>query len=130
MKIPFTKEIRVKAEDIDELNHVNNVRYIQWIQDISVEHWYSATKDILSKHYIWVVASHYIEYKRSAVLNDKLIIETYVKDFDGSISNRVVNIKNSDTDKINVTALTKWCLIDPETRRPLRIPDEILSLGL
>lgn len=130
MKKPFTKEIIVKNKDIDELNHVNNVRYIQWIQDISVEHWYSATKNKLSKHYIWVVASHYVEYKRSAVLDDKLTIATYVKDFDGSISNRVVNIKNSDTGKIYVTALTRWCLIDPETKRPLRIPDEILNLGL
>jgi acyl-CoA thioester hydrolase len=127
---PYKKEIVVTTEDIDGLNHVNNVRYVQWIQDISVEHWYIATKNKLSKEYIWVVASHYIEYKRSAVLYDKLIIETYVKDFEGSLSHRVVNIKNSDTGKAIVKALTKWCLVDQKTQRPLRIPDEILNVGL
>ncbi|MBL4725030.1 MAG: acyl-CoA thioesterase, partial [Lutibacter sp.] len=27
----FSKEIVVQKTDIDELNHVNNVRYVQWI---------------------------------------------------------------------------------------------------
>ncbi|MCJ7801318.1 MAG: thioesterase, partial [Candidatus Marinimicrobia bacterium] len=61
-------------------------------------------------------------------LNDKLTIETYVEKFEGSISHRIVKIKNSDTDKINVKATTKWCLIDPETKRPLSIPNEILNI--
>ncbi|MGC1514312.1 MAG: acyl-CoA thioesterase, partial [Maribacter sp.] len=29
----FKKELIVKEEDLDDLNHVNNVRYVQWIQD-------------------------------------------------------------------------------------------------
>ena len=128
MKTPFIKIIKVTSKDIDELNHVNNVRYIQWIQDISIEHWYSAIKNKLSKQYIWVVASHYVEYRRSAVLNDKLSIETYVEKFEGSLSHRIVEIKNSNTGKMNVKALTKWCLIDPETKRPIPIPDEILNI--
>ncbi|MCJ7756968.1 MAG: thioesterase, partial [Gillisia sp.] len=27
--------IKVTKEDLDELQHVNNVRYVQWIQDIA-----------------------------------------------------------------------------------------------
>ena len=33
------KSIRVSAQDLDDLQHVNNVRYLEWIQDISKEHW-------------------------------------------------------------------------------------------
>jgi acyl-CoA thioester hydrolase len=130
VKKSYTKEILVSSEDIDELDHVNNVRYIQWIQDISTEHWFYASKNKLSKKYIWVVASHFVEYKHSAVLNDKLLIETYVEKFVGSLSHRIVTIKNSVNGQTIVKAVTKWCLIDPETKRPMRIPAEILNLDL
>jgi len=129
MKDTYTKKIKVSPEDIDELNHVNNVRYIQWIQDISTEHWFSATKNKLSKKYIWVVASHFVEYKRPSFLNEELVIETYVEKFEGTISERIVTIKNGNTQKINVKATTRWCLIDPDTKKPLRVPDEILKIG-
>ena len=129
MKKSYKKEIIVVKDDLDALNHVNNVRYIQWIQDISIEHWFRVSKNKLSKQYIWVVASHFVEYKRSAALNDKLTIETYVEKFEGSLSCRVVIISNAETDKINVKALTKWCLIDPKSKRPIRVPDEILRLN-
>jgi len=124
----YTKEIIVKEDDIDELNHVNNVRYVQWIQDISKDHWFSSIKGKLSTPYIWVVASHFIEYKSSALLNDELSIETYVEKFEGAMSYRHVEIKNSKTNRIIVKALTKWCLIDFKTKKSKQIPSEILEL--
>ena len=74
MNNSYKKEIDVAKYDLDELNHENNVRYIQCIQDISTQHWFKASKNKLSKQYIWVVASHFVEYKRSATLNKKLTI--------------------------------------------------------
>jgi len=124
----YSKEIIVKKDDIDVLNHVNNVRYVQWIQDISTDHWFSSIEGKLSSNYIWVVASHFIEYKSSALLNDKLIIETYVEKFEGSMSYRHVEIRNSITNRIIVKALTKWCLIDFKTKKSMQIPTEILEL--
>jgi len=35
----YEKTLTVVTEDLDELAHVNNVRYLDWIQDISKEHW-------------------------------------------------------------------------------------------
>lgn len=129
MKTPFQKNITVTQDDIDGLNHVNNVRYVQWIQDVAVDHWRSATKDKISKKYIWVVASHHIEYKSSALLNEVLTLETYVKSFSTSTSHRVVEIRNAKTNKICVKALTVWCLVNPETMRPMAIPREILEIS-
>lgn len=126
----YAKEIIVKKDDIDVLNHVNNVRYVQWIQDISTDHWFSSIEGKLSTNYIWVVASHYIEYKSSALLHDELSIETYVEKFEGSMSYRHVEIKNKKTNRIIVKALTKWCLIDFKTKKSMQIPSEILELEL
>lgn len=124
----FSKEIVVQQNDIDELNHVNNVRYVQWIQEISKDHWFSLIKNKITTQYIWVVANHFIEYKSSALLNDHLSIETYIKDFEGPFSHRVVEIRNAKTNRIIVKSLTKWCLIDLKTKKPLIVPEEILNL--
>jgi len=35
----YEMELKVTKEDLDELQHVNNVRYVQWIQDIAKAHW-------------------------------------------------------------------------------------------
>ena len=35
----YEMEIRVTKDDLDELQHVNNVRYVQWIQDIAKVYW-------------------------------------------------------------------------------------------
>ena len=124
----FLKEIVVQKTDIDELNHVNNVRYVQWIQDISKDHWFSLIKNKITTQYIWVVASHFIEYKSSALLNDILSIETFIEKFEGPFSYRVVEIKNTKTNRVVVKSLTKWCLIDMNTKKPLIVPKEVLNL--
>lgn len=128
MELRYKKEIEVTKEHIDELNHVNNVVYVKWIQDISREHWCDVLEPGLSRTYIWVVVNHFVEYKRPSLLGDTLIAETYIQNLEGSTSNRVVEFRNAKTNKIVVQAVTKWCLLDSDTKRPLRIPQEIMDL--
>ncbi|GGI57873.1 acyl-CoA thioesterase [Winogradskyella haliclonae] len=59
----FQKEIIVAQTDLDQLNHVNNVRYVQWVQDIAEAHWLkNASKEILDNYY-WFLVKHTIDYK-------------------------------------------------------------------
>ena len=37
----YTKTISIPKSAIDENGHVNNVTYVQWMQDIAVEHYAS-----------------------------------------------------------------------------------------
>ncbi len=121
---------KVEESDIDELNHVNNVRYLQWVQEIATEHWCDVIEKHLSKEYIWVVKSHFIEYKRPSYLGETLKIVTYIKNYKGYISTRIVEIYNAETNRLNVKTATDWCLYNSETKKPMRIPDEILSLNI
>ncbi len=43
----FTLEISVRASDIDEQNHVNNIVYLRWVQEAAYAHW----KTLGSKEY-------------------------------------------------------------------------------
>ena len=124
----FEKKITVQQDDLDELDHVNNVRYLQWVQDIAKAHWQqNVNKEILDK-FFWVVISHYIEYKGAALLNDKILLKTYVTRSEGVTSTRIVEMYRASDDKLLVKASTNWCLMDMQSKRPTRITPEIVKL--
>ena len=124
----FEQSITVTQEDLDDLNHVNNVRYVQWVQDIAKAHWMQNTsKDILDS-YFWVVVSHHIEYKGSAILGDVVQLNTYVTKSEGVTSIRKVEMYHKTSGRLLVKAETVWCLMDMKSKRPTRIPEEIAIL--
>ena len=123
----YEKTIEVKESDLDDLQHVNNVRYLEWIQDISREHWErNVSKEVRDK-VAWVVSSHYIQYKGEARLGDRIRIKTFISETKGAISVRAVEMRLEDTDKLLLESRTEWCLLDAEIFRPMRISEEIRS---
>lgn len=124
----FHKQITVSKADLDQLNHVNNVRYVQWVQDIAEAHWLkNASKDMLD-NYFWVLVKHTIDYKGQAFLNDTIAIKTFVTVSEGVTSVRKVEMYNQSTKKLIITSETKWCLLDDKTQRPTRITPKIADL--
>lgn len=124
----FEQTITVQQQDIDDLNHVNNVVFVQWVQDIASAHWnVLATPEIQSK-YAWVVLKHEIEYFSPAVLHDVLMVKTWVEKSEGVRSERHVEFYQQESNKLVVRAKTMWCLLDARTMRPRRIESDILTL--
>ncbi len=124
----YEKIITVKASDLDELKHVNNVQYVQWIQDIAKEHWENRASEEILTTYFWVVIRHEIDYKKQAFLNDELLIETFVGEHTHVTSQRLVNIKNKTTGNVLVQAKSTWCLMDYKTKKPVKISPEMLRV--
>ena len=63
----YTKAITVQKEHLDELNHVNNAVYVQWVQEIASVHWLSKQPEVPAQQAYWVVLEHSIKYKRQAI---------------------------------------------------------------
>ncbi|MEL4308459.1 acyl-CoA thioesterase [Joostella sp. CR20] len=124
----FTQIITVKEDDLDDLQHVNNVRYLQWIQDIAKAHWQTEATQHMLDNYIWMVLNHYIEYKGQAFLNDEILLKTYIKKAEGVTSTRIVEVYNNTTEKLLVSCKTNWCLIDKNSLRPIRLTDDLKNL--
>jgi len=124
MKV-LEKKILVSKNDLDDLNHVNNVVYIQWIQKIAKEHWEKLASNEILDNYYWVLLEHQIKYLYPALLNDKIRIKTYIDKTEEIKSSRIVEIYNNDTNRLLVNSRTIWCLINSKTNKPVRIPDEI-----
>ena len=124
MKV-LEKEIIVSKNDLDELNHVNNIKYVNWILEIAKIHWRSLVSDETLGNYHWVLLEHQIKYLHPALLNDRIRIKTYIEETKEIKSSRIVNIYNKDTDKLLVTSRTIWCLINSKSGKPTRITNEI-----
>jgi acyl-CoA thioester hydrolase len=118
----------VISEDLDDLMHVNNVRYVQWVQDIAKAHWEAATTPLQQHDNIWVLVSHHIDYKAAAKLNDKIHLKTYVTRSEGVTSTRLVEMYHKGTKRLIVKSETKWCLLDALTKKPKRITAEIVDV--
>jgi len=117
----------VSSNEIDELNHVNNVVYVQWANDIAMDHWQQvATQEILDQ-YDWVMIKHCIEYKRSAMLGDNILIKTQVGRATNVRYERFIEIYNKDTMKLLAKTTSDWCAID-KTGKPVRISQELRDL--
>lgn len=124
----YFKEITVSEKDLDDLEHVNNVRYVQWIQDISKEHWQKVAPKEIQENIIWVVMTHYITYKSPAFLHDNINVSTYIKESKGAKSTRIVEMSHGITNKPILRSSTEWCLIDKHTEKPIRISEKIKVL--
>jgi len=128
--LSITYSLIVNESHIDELEHVNNVVYVGWIQDAAVMHWRKVVSETIQNKYVWVIVRHEIDYKAPAKLHDELIIKTYVIDAHHVTSRRKVEIRRKSDNKLLVEGLTTWCLLDAKTLRPTRITDEIRNYFL
>jgi acyl-CoA thioester hydrolase len=127
MKI-FEQTITVLQQHLDDLNHVNNVVYLQWVQDVAAAHWNSLAPAELKQKYSWVVLKHEIEYLGQAFLGDSLTVKTWVNKSAGVRSERHVEFYQYKTNKLLVRAKTNWCLLDAVTMKPRGIENDILGL--
>jgi acyl-CoA thioester hydrolase len=124
----FQSEITVPESAIDNLKHVNNVVYLQWVQDVAEQHWNESTDSALREKLAWVVVNHFIEYKAPAFEKDLLILKTWVENYSGVTSERHTEILRKADNKLLAKAKTLWCLLDKITGKPLRITDDLRAL--
>jgi acyl-CoA thioester hydrolase len=119
----FYLPITVAPEDIDELNHVNNIVYLRYVQDAAIGHWKTVPQEIVSQ-IIWMARRHEIDYLKQAFLGEELVAKTWVDDFVGVKSIRHCEIKRGE--EILARSVTHWISLDAQTLRPKRITEEIV----
>jgi len=118
---------KVSTEEIDDLDHVNNVVYVQWANDIAVKHWLDVATEKILETYDWVMTKHCIEYKRAAVLGDEILVKTQVGRATNVRYERFIEIYNKETMKLLVKTVSDWCAID-KSGKPVRISQELRDL--
>lgn len=121
----FKIEIVVEEHHIDDLKHVNNVTYLEWVQHLANQHWLArATPELLK--YKWVVLNHYIEYKRPAFLGDTITAGTFIGKTQGVRCERFAEFYKDD--QLLAKARSEWCMVEGESLKPVRVPENMYQL--
>ncbi len=125
----FNDEFTVPEAVIDGNGHVNNVAYVQWMQDVAIRHATALTRagEIGDKIGTWVARSHYIEYLRPAFAGDRVQASTWIADLRRVRARRRYEFVRQSDGVMLAKGETDWVFIDATTGRPQSIPEEIKS---
>ena len=126
----FCHSFTVSQETVDQNGHVNNVHYVQWMQDVAIRH-YENMGGIPPTEAIgatWVVRSHHIEYLSPAFAGDEIEVHTWVVNLRRVRSLRRYEFIRKQDGILLVKGETDWVLVDVKTGYPKAIPREISSI--
>lgn len=127
MNGPVFTQTRVICEaDMDEMQHVNNVVYLKFLQEVAISHWDSLAPQEMRDNIRWIVRRHEIEYLHPARLHDRIELITWVSSAAGVSSERCYEIRLNG--KVIVKACTLWIAVNPVTQKPLRISEAVKQL--
>ena len=124
----YSTTIKVTAEHLDDVQHVNNVIYVQWMQDIASMHWNAFASDKLKDQVLWMIKRHEVDYYNQAFLNDELLMTTWTGEYTNVTWKRHYEIIRPADNKKIITAASVWIPLDRTTQRPRRIDDELINM--
>ena len=120
---PYYYPILIEPADIDFMGHVNNARYLGWVQDAVLSHWHKlAPADAVAAHG-WVALKHEITYRKPAFLDDEVIAKVVLESIQGARAFYQTVVKRGET--VLAEVKSSWCFIDSATLRPARISKDI-----
>lgn len=124
----FSINIQVQQPHLDAVNHVNNVVYIQWMQDIASMHWHAIATPELKNKFVWMIRRHEVDYHNQAFLNDNLLITTWTGEYTNVTWKRHYEITRPADNKKIICAVSLWIPVDVETQKPQRVDGAMVSL--
>ncbi|WP_456380405.1 acyl-CoA thioesterase [Hydrogenimonas sp.] len=118
---------RVPASAIDHNGHVNNLVYLEWFVESARRH--TGSRGWNERRFreaggTWVARSHAIRYHRPLFEGDEVTLETWLDEIGRFKVLRRYRLLDVEKQTI-AEAETVAVFVDPETLRPVRIPEEM-----
>ena len=123
----FTLTFTAGPEHIDQMGHVNNAVWVQWMEAMATAHWEAVAPLDHQAKYAWVVTRHEIDYRGNIAQGESVTGETFIPEGpSGARFDRRVDFRNAKG-KVIVSARTTWAMIEIASRRLMRVPDEVAA---
>lgn len=120
-----TQTFTALPSHIDELGHVNNAVWVDWIQQLATAHWALVAAPEHQAAYIWVVTRHEIDYRGNIGVGESVTGETFIPAAPvGARFDRRVEFRDA-AGKVIVSASTTWAIIDRASGRLVRVPKDV-----
>ena len=126
-KIP----ISVRWRDMDSMGHVNNAKYISYLEEARVRWLLTVPGVSMNDRIAPVVAANNINYKRPLTWPHDVMVELYVDRLGGSsvtIGHRIVDGKNGNTLYSDGNVVVVW--MDAATGKSAPLPEAVRAASL
>ena len=126
----FTYSFTIPESVIDENGHVNNVAYVQWMQDAAIRHgqqWLVGYNGY-NPNTTFVAREHRIEYFLPTFLGEEIEVRTWLNEARRVRLHRRYEFRRKSDGKVVAKGETDWVYVDVKTGRPIAIPANILEL--
>ena len=123
-------ERSVTPEEIDELGHVNNQVYLEWLMSAATRHSKAVGWELdklIGLGEGWVVRRHEIDYLQPVLLGETVIMRTWVETAEKASSERYYEIVRKADGRKVCLGRTMWVWINYTTGRPCRIPEALIK---
>ena len=120
----YPYEFVILESAVDENGHVNNVNYVQWMQDAAVRHYEAmgGRQITIDLGATWVVRSHTVEYLRPAFAGERIKVLTWVVNIRRVRSLRRYKFIRVTDEQILVRGETDWVFVDANNGSPRAVP--------
>jgi len=125
----YRHQFKVPESAVDQNGHVNNVVYVQWMQDVAVLHYEGAggNQAMQDAGATWVARSHHIEYLKPVYAGEDVIALTWVENLRRVRSLRCYQFRRQSDNVLLARGETDWVFVDIASGRPLAIAEDIIS---
>lgn len=124
---PHVLPVDVADRHIDLMRHVNNVHYLQWLEDVAWDHSIRlgmGHEDYTRLGHGMVVRRHELDYVAPALLGDRVLLATWIVAIDRfSLHRRYQFVRASDGTTL-FRGATHFVCVEIESGRVRRMPPE------
>ena len=122
-----TTEIKVRGYHLDMYAHVNNARYLEFLEEARWATLDNPKFNLLEKNLFFIVVNINIDYKKPATFGNTLIIETAVHKIGGKSAVLSQKITIKETGDLCIDAKVTFVLVNSQTGKSVEINDELKS---
>lgn len=126
LQSPYTLDILVRADDIDELGHANNTVYVRWLERCAWEHSMSLGLGLTQYKELdraMAVLRHEIDYLAAGYEGDELVMATWIIHWDKKLRmTRHFQLCRKSDGVTLLRARTTFVCIELSSGRPKRMP--------
>ena len=124
MSAIYRYDITVPNSAIDENGHLNNVTYVQWMQDVAIAHanYTGCTRETNAVEATWVVRAHRVEYLKPAFEGEEIAILTWITNIRKVRSQRKYKFFRVSDQAVLAQCETDWVFVNAKTGSPMAIP--------
>lgn len=129
----FTWRLQVRHYEIDQLGHVNNAVYLNYLEQAAIAHCAAlgfTPARLAALGGLFVARRHEIDFLASAVAGDWLAVRTWPSEMRGARAYRRYEVRRDDQGgegALLVKAQTLWAWVDITTGRPKPMPRALLD---